>query len=255
MRIGTDRDTWPELAYRFVEHYKWEPQWLYPGKPASVFYRSITRQEVPLNFLLNLLLQALPDSWMRQMLGAFTGTSPIQISEPLSPRFPHEIELTQPDALIESASHRVFIECKVDARLDRTQLEKYLALSAHIDQTETPKRPWLLLLTRRAWLQHWAPPADRKTFGSDPLRHLQASLTDCDTLPACMASRAMRPLVDRYHDARRAVRLGHATWQELGDALAAAVVEAPEHDYARASARMVAGFLTDLDRRGLWRSV
>src|SRR5262249_16710744 len=46
-----DRRAWPELVYRLVEHYKWEPQWLYKGEPAHEFYKGIRQQEVPLNFL------------------------------------------------------------------------------------------------------------------------------------------------------------------------------------------------------------
>ena len=34
-----DRDIWPELVYRFVEHYKWEPQHL--GPDTASLYRKV----------------------------------------------------------------------------------------------------------------------------------------------------------------------------------------------------------------------
>jgi len=42
MTHGKDRSTWPELLYRFVEHYKWERQHL-KGTPKQ-FYERIRRQ-------------------------------------------------------------------------------------------------------------------------------------------------------------------------------------------------------------------
>jgi hypothetical protein len=51
------RSAWPELVYRLIEHYKWEPQHLCKGQSAAKFYECIRRQEVPLTFLLQLLFR------------------------------------------------------------------------------------------------------------------------------------------------------------------------------------------------------
>src|SRR5690242_1453284 len=53
---AVERAVWPELLYRLIEHYKWEPAHLAKGESVAVFYDRIRRQEVPLNFLLNLVL-------------------------------------------------------------------------------------------------------------------------------------------------------------------------------------------------------
>ena len=58
-----DSAAWPEFIYRLVEHYKWEPQHL-RGSMAE-FDARIRRQEVPLNFLLNILFRLLPSEAIR----------------------------------------------------------------------------------------------------------------------------------------------------------------------------------------------
>jgi hypothetical protein len=64
---GIDRNTWCEQLYRYVEHYRWEPQHVmskgeHHEEVTAGFYKKIRSQEVPLNFLTNLYLRVAPSS-------------------------------------------------------------------------------------------------------------------------------------------------------------------------------------------------
>ncbi|MGV8041962.1 MAG: hypothetical protein AB2L07_18515 [Thermoanaerobaculaceae bacterium] len=122
-------DLWPELIYRFVEHYRWEPQHL--GPTTAAFYRKVRSQEVPLNLLFNLLLLMMPADAVRQLLRSALALS---VDGPdLRVVTPRDKAFAQPDLHLESASERVLIEVKVDARLDLEQVQKYLLLHAKMD--------------------------------------------------------------------------------------------------------------------------
>src|SRR5205823_9314072 len=84
--------TWPELLYRFIEHYKWEPQHL----KAADFDARMRRQEVPLNFMLNLLLRCSTPDTIAFLFRAFKPSHSIPDND-LELMFPWETKSTQPD--------------------------------------------------------------------------------------------------------------------------------------------------------------
>ena len=152
--MQTGRDTWPELVYRFVEYYRWEPDKL--GPTTSAFYRKIRSQEVPLNFLFNLLLYSMPVDLRRSAVaidGCLPGGGPV-----LKVLNPWHTEFCQPDVHLESEAERVFLELKVNARTNLEQSQKYGLLHASLSrQDATPKRPVLIYVTRRDFSKHWTP--------------------------------------------------------------------------------------------------
>jgi hypothetical protein len=176
---GPYSDGWPEITYGYVMHYYWEPQHLLHtarsledaiahGKdPWTVVDRAMRRQEVPLNYLFNLLLRLGPASMRSACLDLF-GVGPDPAFASLSLRPPGEFVLppedsemaqratiVQPDVHLESDSARVFIELKLDAKLTVTQIDKYIRLHEGLDRTQgQAKRRWILLLVKKdpVWL-------------------------------------------------------------------------------------------------------
>lgn len=154
-------DGWPELTYRYIEHYAWEPQHLLltPGGVAQAHgqerikkvYERLRRQEVPLNYLLNVLLRLVPSSVRLACLEPFG----LDLTDPglasLSLRTPLDDASIQPDVHLESETARVFIEVKVDASLKLSQIRKYAALHAKLDMT-CIKRDYVLFLVKPAML-------------------------------------------------------------------------------------------------------
>ena len=69
---------WPEFVYRLIEHYKWEPQHL-RGTVAE-FDTRMRRQEVPLNFLFNILLRWLSSDAIKGLLNRFV--QPTTLADP-----------------------------------------------------------------------------------------------------------------------------------------------------------------------------
>lgn len=155
------RDGWPELTYRYVEHYYWEPQHLRPKQPSAkrrgesgveAVYRKLRKQEVPLNYLLNVLLRLAPSSLRGACLRPF-GIDPGETLGALSLMTPRDWPTIQPDVHLESSMARVFIEVKVDAPLTSEQVKKYVDLHAALDaDAGTSKAAYVLFLVRRAEL-------------------------------------------------------------------------------------------------------
>jgi len=70
--VSNRRDGWPEHTYRYVTHYFWEPQHLLRTESSigavkatgerkeDIVYRKLRTQEVPLNYLVNILLRIVP---------------------------------------------------------------------------------------------------------------------------------------------------------------------------------------------------
>jgi hypothetical protein len=130
------RDGWPELTYRYVEHYYWEPQHLRPG--VQEVDKGLRRQEVPLNYFLNVLLRLLPASYRRAVLEPFVVDPGL---DALIQRTPPERDYVEADVYLESAASRVFIEVKVDAPLRLKQVGKYVRLHEDLNEAEGFKRP------------------------------------------------------------------------------------------------------------------
>lgn len=153
VRLGT----WPELLYRFIEHYKWEPQHL----KADDFDARMRRQEVPLNFMLNLLLRCSTPETISSLLRAFEPSHPIQ-DDDLELMFPWETKTTQPDVRLEGMHSRIFIEVKVDASIKLDQARKYANLHREMDERFGTKSHYLFFLTKRNFEDVWRP---RPTVG------------------------------------------------------------------------------------------
>jgi hypothetical protein len=244
-------DEWPETVYRYVEHYKWEPQHLCRGKSTKTFHDKIRKQEPPLNFLLNMLFVAMPESWMSTVLGSMSVSPKVATPHGLVQRFPVEISKCQPDVRLESDTHRVFIECKIDAYSDSTQMLKYLLLSAYLDKHETPKEPWILYLSSESMATHWNLASERVTLkfgGTDALRSI-LSTADLSVLGTGKMAREFKARVEFL---RSKVVVGHATWQQFGSKLQlCAAIEKPS-DLEKPLCRMANDFLVDLRQRQLW---
>jgi hypothetical protein len=85
-------DGWPERTYRYIEHYFWEPQHLLRTERSvaeatargesrvEAMYRRLRSQEVPLNYLLNVLLRIVPSSFHCKCLESFR----IDLADPVT---------------------------------------------------------------------------------------------------------------------------------------------------------------------------
>lgn len=153
-------DGWPELTYRYLEHYYWEPQHLIRTKRSiadakvrgksgvEAFYRRIRSQEVPLNYLLNVFLRIAPSSIRCSCLAPF-GIEPVELGRsPIILKTPCELDFIQADVYLESETARVFIEVKVNARLTLSQIKKYIQLHAELDK-EHNRKHYILFLSKR----------------------------------------------------------------------------------------------------------
>lgn len=165
--MNNHNDGWPELTYRYIEHYYWEPQHLFrttkslPSPQAKIHnkssvedvYKRLRSQEVPLNYLLSVLLRLVPSSIRVQCLETFG----IDVSDPglctLTLKTPWDYKSIQPDIHLESATARVFIEVKVGASLKLNQIKKYVAHHVKLNTDgKINKRPYVLFLVKPAML-------------------------------------------------------------------------------------------------------
>lgn len=150
--MSDKRDIWPEFVYRYVEHYRWEPQHL--GSTVDDFYAKIRRQEVPLNFLFNMLLYALPASYRRQLLGLAGVLN--EAGPPLVVRNSRDRSFVQADMELDSELERVFVELKVTAKTGLDQVQKYLMLHALMAAEDgVSRQPSLIFVTKNTFPQHW----------------------------------------------------------------------------------------------------
>lgn len=155
-------DGWPELTYRYIEHYYWEPDHLLhvtnkvriaqlkaEGKrPIDQVYEGLRTQEVPLNYLLNVLLRIAPSSVRHNCLEPFG----VILSDPglatLALKTPCDHDFVQPDVHLESETSRVFIEVKTKAELELKQIKKYVRLHTKLDEIGGAKRAYVLFLVK-----------------------------------------------------------------------------------------------------------
>lgn len=150
-------DGWPELTYRYVEHYYWEPQHLFRGANTNVsgeksiekVYQRLRSQEVPLNYLLNVLLRIAPSSIRNRCLESFNVDSSDPGLSSLTVKTPWDYATIQPDVHLESPTARVFIEVKVKAHLTLKQIDKYVDLHKKLDKDKVnPKSQYVLFLVK-----------------------------------------------------------------------------------------------------------
>lgn len=168
------RDGWPEISYQYLMHYFWEPGHLLlkkdrvaidrkvaqakrrgeKGRIRDIVYDQMQAEEVPLNYLLNVLLRLAPASIRQQCLEpfgidlSFPGLTSLTLKTPAEYNFRGAHLKTQPDVHLESDTARVFIEVKVNATLTFQQVQKYARLHRKLDDINGPKRAYLLFLVK-----------------------------------------------------------------------------------------------------------
>ncbi len=235
-----DRNSWPEFVYRYVEHYRWEPQHL--GPDTTAFYRKIRSQEVPLNFLFNILLYALPPAAARSLL-SLTGAVAAR-GAPLDVQNAQDVSFTQADVQLESLRERVFVELKVQAKTGIEQAQKYALLHAKLASDDPhPKAPSLVYITGKPFARHWSPAREAPENGEV----LANALARAPLSEKLSRNREARSLETSYRELCSGLHVGFATWQQVGDRL-----DRQSDGSARVSDSFVRGFLADLSRRGLW---
>lgn len=235
-------DSWPEFVYRFVEHYFWEPQHLGPG--VESFYAKIRRQEVPLNFLFNMLLYALPQSYRRALL------APSGIGKPSGPslvvRNSRNRSFIQADVELDSESERIFVELKIRAKTGLDQLQKYVMLHALLAATDdSPRTPILIFVTKHPFARHWKSSEPNISSQGD----VAPLLLKSDLSKKLRTNAELKTVAGSYEATCQKLSLGFLTWQDIGDQLTGFLRVDDE-----LSDSLVEGFLSDLRRRGLWSS-
>jgi hypothetical protein len=224
VRLGT----WPELLYRFIEHYKWEPQHL----KAHDFDARMRRQEVPLNFMLNLLLRCSTPETISFLLRAFEPKHPI-LDDDLELMFPWETKATQPDVRLEGTHSRIFIEVKVDASIKLDQARKYANLHREMDERFGAKSHYLLFLTKRNFENVWRP---RPTAGNFKDVH------------SFIGTQLSAP-IGRDGSAASSVKCSATTWAIFANGLKTLRFSLNEDRLVER--RIASDFLSDLQARGL----
>ena len=266
---GRSRHKWPEQLYRYVEHYFWEPQQLIKTESAvnaaqrlgekkiEAFYRKIRSQEVPLNFMLNLVLRIVPSSVRVEFLKQFhEDHGPSLISGPKLLNGEDQ-EFTQPDMLLQTKSQRFFVELKVkggSTKID--QIEKYALHHAYLDRLKSPRKPYLYFLTSGPIDHGWKPKREcsllvrdgLQAFARQKLKHNKPSLKE--------RIKTFGPASEESYDiVVESLQFGHATWQTIGDCLCNERDNRAEHggEIAEVMNALIGDFLIDLEARGLWK--
>lgn len=239
--------SWPNLVYRFVEHYKWERQHL--EGTVEEFSSRIRRQEVPLNFLLNFLLRCSSTDTIASILEEFSSAR--FDDDELLLCFPYETKLVQPDVQIESARARVFIEVKVDASIKLEQIQKYLLLHAVADVDCGEKDPYLFFLTAKPFQDCWRPFSTDLTEALN-LDEFFSQKTAVDQLPVRLQTfLGKRNAIARYNAVRQRAKFGACTWSSLGRRMETICDGYVSSHGRHLEGRMIGDFLDDLKQRDL----
>lgn len=238
--MSIDRNIWPELVYRYVEHYRWEPQHL--GPDTKAFYRKIRSQEVPLSFLFNILLYALPPATARALLSLTDAVA--ERGEPLHVKNAQDASFTQADVQLDSPRERIFVELKIQAKTGIEQAQKYALLHTKLASSDfRPKVPSLLYITRKVFARHWSPAREAPVDG----KALVNALSHAPLSEKLSRNREAKSLERGYRELCSSLRVGFATWQQVGDLL-----DERAGRSAGVSEAFIRDFLSDLSRRGLW---
>lgn len=246
MKTKPDPSSWPELVYRFIEFYKWEPQHLARGKSAKEFQDEIRRKEVPLNFMLLLLLRWSSPRVIHTLLRDFGFYGSYDAAFHLAtPRCPSYI---QPDVCLESDTVRVFIELKVDHKLNLEQVQKYLLLHSELDIETSEKQPYLFFVTAEEFAKTWKPARE----ATNDVQQFLVQKT-AGAILSKLERRVRDPKVlIRFGDVKQIVRYGATTWNCLGECLAGICNDFDKGDIGRSDIRMISDFVQELQQRGLY---
>jgi hypothetical protein len=242
-------DGWPELTYAYVKHYFWEPQHLthteaslvramkHHKKRIDAVDELLRTEEVPLNYLLNVLLRIAPASLRRTCLKPFG----IDLMDPglatLDLRTPEDVASIQPDVQLESDKSRVFIELKVESKLTLEQIRKYVRRHQGLNTHPRPaKKPYVLLLVKDDQLRLYDDKSVRQDFSFD----------------------ALGEVIPQLHEPYAGeVTFGVTTWLALGEALYADLRRRREEqtDSLEMLEVLVGDFLKDLKSRHPWPKI
>ncbi len=245
-----NRNNWPDLVYRLVEHYKWEPQHLLMGESADSFYENIRRHEVPLTFLFQILLRLTSSKTISALLKEFAISGGAVADDEWRLLYPEDAKFTQPDAWIESDRSRVFIEIKVVAPLRVEQVQKYLLLHAQQDFRDGQKRPYLFFLTASDFVKCWRPQLG--TITPNDIQAFLRSETAAD-LPKRLQKLAQQGgEAERYDAVKQDVTYGTATWASFGQALEAVCSRLKQDGANDVEISIINDFLHELRIRKLW---
>ena len=263
-------NTWTEQLYYFAEYLYWEPQHINkktppgeggPGKFIQT-REKIRKQEVPLNYLFNILMRLLPLRIKSQVLGCFVAPRAIdfgqqveyinifeQVSDPY---------FMQPDVVLESETANICIEIKVDAPLSLNQIYKYLFLLGDWEtKTDTFKAPYLFLLTKKDLYNQWK--SDERVVclsAKDSLVGLHNHLR-LNVLPDRLGGRSVTHLHNRVKDIIGRVKLGWANWHSVGEILhkeSLSLENATPSEGQEIMDKLISDFLVELTRRKLWHN-
>jgi hypothetical protein len=242
------------LTYDYVKYYFWEPQHLLlrsrldaapieaggpiaprPSRERRVM-AALLRQEVPLNYLLNVLLRVVPRSVRRASLDAFGGLPDDPGLDDLVLHTPRSTAKIQPDVELESSGARVFIELKVAAPLTAAQVQKYVDRHHMLDRDEGERNKYVLLIGTR---DHLRLKDVQTSDGGSSTRRIEHG--DVPTV-----------LPSLLRDATT-VRFASTTWQRLGEVLSRARASRDTTTEAgEMLATLIDDFLADLSTRGLY---
>jgi hypothetical protein len=240
-----NNNSFSDLLYRFIAHYKWEPQHLIGS--VREFEDRVRKQEVPLNFLLNAFLRFSSSATIKSILTE-CGFADFELAhQTLELKFPSETKFTQPDVLIESDDIRVFIEVKVDSTVKLEQIQKYALLHATMNIQEK-KRPYLMFLTKHPFPEWWSPTKDRIP-SAGVHSFLGERLAQAEGF-AFLKRTPDEAILRQYEEVKQSIKFGAHTWNSFGNhlkVLSADLVENPDREV---EVRVVSDFLCELRQRG-----
>lgn len=234
---------WPELAYRLLKYFRWEPQ--HNGASAKDFKRTVRRLEVPLNYFFLLLLRWSSPHTIRILLRPFEVNESQKFSRiQLAPLL--ETDYTQPDVCVESERARIFIEIKRKyGKIKLHQVQKYLLLHAEMDQRSGEKEPFLFFLTPDSFAKHWSPATTGIGDVVEFLRsRVQAPLGKLE-------ERISQEVLARHRSVQAEVQYRAATWQQVCDSLVGAQDRDGPCVYSETELRILADFVAEVERRGM----
>ncbi|MFZ2157047.1 MAG: hypothetical protein WAV72_13130 [Bradyrhizobium sp.] len=240
-----DDNSFSDLLYRFIAHYKWEPQHLLGSM--KEFEGRARLQEVPLNFLLNAFLRFSSSATIASLLTECGFSDSELAARTLELKFPSETKFTQPDVLIESDKVRVFIEVKVDSKVKLEQVQKYALLHATMN-IQKKKRPYLMFLTKYPFPEWWSPSKDRSS-SADVRSFLGERLADAQGFDF-LKRVPEEAIIKEYEEVRRSIKFGAHTWNSFGNhlkVLSADLVKNPDREV---EVRVIDDFLSELRKRG-----
>lgn len=267
--MATFNNTWTDQLYQFAEFLYWEPQHINRqkrvGSDMAAFDKAMEQLrtlEVPLNRLFNILMRLAPQRIKQRILGCFDVTADFGTQiEPVyiyNRHIDEKIYFVQPDITVESETAIVCIELKLGARLTLNQMYKYISLLGLWQTTlNTPKTPYLLLLTQKNLRAQWDSKERDKIFSNENhLAALEHYLKSSEPPKTFDWTSTFRNHYERINATLKDVRLGWATWQTLGDTLSLERQSLSQTDPTESEQMLdvlLGDFLAELEQRRVWK--